>query len=123
MEILVQTIQVVIALSLLLVWLVRPKLETGYRGGNARNMKEEFAVYGLPSWFMIIIGTLKVGFALLLIIGLWIPRVTLFSAIAIAILMAGAISMHIRVKDPLKKSLPALSLLLLSAVVILYYAG
>lgn len=121
MEILVQTLQVVIALSLLLVWLVRSKMETGYRGGNAKNMKEEFAVYGLPSWFMILIGTLKVGFALLLIIGLWIPRLTLVSAIAIAILMAGAISMHIRVKDPLKKSLPALSLLILSVVVIVYH--
>lgn len=120
MEIIVQLIQVVIALSLLLVWLVRPRMQTGYRGGNARNMKEEFAVYGLPYWFMILIGVLKVGFALLLIAGLWIPRLTLISAVAIALLMVGAIFMHLRVKDPLKKSLPALSLLVLSLVVILF---
>lgn len=120
MEIIVQLIQVVIALSLLLVWLVRPRMQTGYRGGNARNMKEEFAVYGLPYWFMILIGVLKVGFALLLIAGLWIPRLTLISAVAIALLMVGAIIMHLRVKDPLKKSLPALSLLVLSLVVILF---
>jgi len=64
MEIVIKIIQVVIALSLLLVWLVRAKMETAYRGGNARNMREEFAAYGLPSWFMILVGILKVGFAL-----------------------------------------------------------
>jgi uncharacterized membrane protein YphA (DoxX/SURF4 family) len=122
MDIVIQIIQVVIALSLLLVWLVRSNMETGYRGGDAKNMREEFGVYGLPFWFMILIGILKVGFALLLIAGLWVPRLTLISAIAIAVLMAGALSMHIKVKDPLKKSLPALTLLLLSAVVIFYAA-
>jgi uncharacterized membrane protein YphA (DoxX/SURF4 family) len=120
MEIVVKIIQVVIALSLLLVWLVRPKMETAYRGGNAKNMKEEFAAYGLPSWFMILIGILKVGFALILLAGLWLPRMTLISAIAIAVLMAGAVSMHIKVKDPIKKFLPSLSLLLLSAIVIFF---
>jgi uncharacterized membrane protein YphA (DoxX/SURF4 family) len=120
MEALTQIFQVVISLSLLMVWVVRPKMETGYRGGNATNMKEEFGVYGLPFWFMILIGILKVGFALLLIAGLWVEQLTLVSAIAIALLMAGALIMHVRVKDPLKKSLPALTLLLLSAVVIFY---
>ena len=120
METVVQVIQVIIALSLLLVWLARPNMKTGYRGGNAKNLKEEFSVYGLPYWFMILVGILKVGFALLLIAGLWLPQFTLISAIAIAVLMAGALFMHIKVKDPLKKSLPALTLLLLSAVVIFY---
>lgn len=120
MEIAVKLIQVVIALSLMLVWLARPKMETAYRGGKAKNMREEFAVYGLPSWFMILIGVLKVGFALMLIAGLWLSNLTLISAIAIAVLMAGAVSMHMKVKDPLMKSLPALSLLLLSAIVIFF---
>ncbi len=120
METIVQVIQVFIALSLLMVWLVRPKIESGYRGGNAKNMKEEFGVYGLPYWFMILIGILKVGFAILLIIGLWLPGFTLISAIAIAVLMSGALAMHMKVKDPLKKSLPALTLLLLSVVVLIY---
>ncbi len=120
MDIVVLLIQVVIALSLMLVWLFRANRETVYRGGNAKNMKEEFAVYGLPYWFMIGIGILKVGFAILLIVGIWVPSLTLISSIAIAVLMAGALSMHIRVRDPFKKSLPALSLFLLSVVVIFY---
>ena len=120
MDIVIQVFQGLIALSLLLVWLVRPRLETAYRGGNAKNMKEEFAVYGLPYWFMMLIGILKVGFALMLIAGLWVPGLTLVSSIAIAVLMVGALSMHIKVKDPLKKSLPAFTLLVLSVVVILH---
>lgn len=120
MDTVVLVIQLVIAFSLLLVWLVRANRETGYRGGDAKNMKEEFAVYGLPYWFMIGIGILKVGFAVLLIVGIWVPSLTLISAIAIAVLMAGALSMHIRVRDPFRKSLPALSLLVLSIVIILY---
>jgi hypothetical protein len=32
--------------------------------------------------------------------------------------MAGAVAMHVKVGDPLKKSLPALSVLILSAIII-----
>jgi len=120
MEILIQVIQVLIALSLLLVWLVRAGKATSYRGGDAKNIREEFAVYGLPYWFMITIGVLKVGFALFLIAGLWFPGLVPVASVGIVLLMAGAVSMHIRVKDPLKKSLPALSLLVLSLLVSFY---
>lgn len=120
MEILIKSIQVLIALSLLLVWLVRTGKETGYRSGNAKNMREEFAVYGLPYWFMFTIGVLKIGFALLLIAGLWLPRLTAVGSVGVVLLMAGAVSMHMRVKDPLKKSLPAIGLLVLSLLVSFY---
>lgn len=43
-------IQLVIALGILNVWLLRFGKTTAWRGGAAKNMKEEFAVYGLPSW-------------------------------------------------------------------------
>lgn len=117
MELAVKIIQVIIAVVLLSVWLVRPRMQTSYRGGDAKNLKEEFAVYGLPYWFMIVIGILKVSAGILLIIGLWYPVVTSYTAIGVALLMAGAVSMHIRVKDPVVKSLPALTLLILSLLV------
>jgi len=97
-------------------------MEIGCRGGDAKNLREEYAVYGLPYWFMILIGILEVGFALVLIAGIWIPQLTLLSAIAIALHMLEAVTMHIRVRDPLKKSLPALSLFNQSVVVILFTA-
>lgn len=39
------------------------------------------------------------------------------AAIGMAVLMIGAISMHIKVKDSLKKTLPSLTLLVLSLLV------
>jgi len=80
-------------------------------------MKEEFAVYGLPGWFMYFIGFLKLSFAVLLIAGIWIPSMTVPAAIGMAVLMLGAVAMHVKVKDPMQKSLPAFCMLLLSVFV------
>ncbi len=44
--------QLIIALGILNVWLLRFNKATSYRGGAAKNMTEEFATYGLPVWFM-----------------------------------------------------------------------
>ena len=109
--------QLIAALGILNVWLLRPKKATAYRGGTAKNMKEEFAVYGLPGWFMVLIGSLKVLFALMLLVGIGVPALVTPAAYGLAALMVGAVAMHIKVKDPLKKTLPALSVLALSLFV------
>ena len=119
MERLVSVIQVVIGLGILNVWLLRPEKTTAWRGQQARNLKEEFGVYGLPSWFMAVVGFFKILFAVLLILGVWLPSLTRPAAMGMAVLMLGAVSMHLKVKDPLKKSLPAFSLLVLCIVVAL----
>jgi hypothetical protein len=109
--------QVIIALGIFNVWLLRPQKATAYRGGSATTMKEEFSVYGFPPWFMKSIGALKVGLAVLLIVGIWVPALVQPAAIGFVILMAGAVVMHIKVKDSFKKTLPALTMLLLSLFV------
>jgi uncharacterized membrane protein YphA (DoxX/SURF4 family) len=119
MEPIVLVSRIVIALALLNVWLLRAGKPTDWRGGDAKNMKEEFAAYGLPAWFMGVVGFFKVTLAILLLVGIGIPSVTKPAAIGIAVLMLGAVSMHIKVRDPLKKSLPAFSLLVLSLLIIL----
>lgn len=110
----IHIIQIIVALGLLNVWLVRFRRKTPYRGGTASSMLEEFTVYGLPLWSAYVIGALKVGAALFLIAGLWVPVVVLPAASLIAILMMGALAMHWRVRDPMKKYLPAFIMLLLS---------
>jgi uncharacterized membrane protein YphA (DoxX/SURF4 family) len=117
METVLLVLQIIIALAIFNVWLLRYGKATSWRGGDAKNMKEEFAVYGLPSWFVGVIGFLKILFAILLIVGIWYPSVTQPAAIGIAVLMLGAMAMHFKVKDPLKKSLPSFTLLILSLVV------
>jgi uncharacterized membrane protein YphA (DoxX/SURF4 family) len=113
MEMIALQCQLVIALGLLNVWLLRFGKATPWRGGQAMNMREEFAAYGLPAWFMWVVGGLKVSLAILLIVGLWVTPVSRPAAIGIAVLMLGAIAMHVKVGDPIKKALPATSLLLL----------
>jgi len=81
-------------------------------------MKEEFIAYGLPSWIMYLVGTLKVAFSIGLIVGLWIPEVIKFSASGIAIMMFFAIVMHVKIKDPISKSIPAITFLILSILII-----
>lgn len=115
----VNVLQLVTALGLLNVWLVRFNKKTAYRGGEAKTLLEEFAAYGLPAWFCYFIGFLKISSALLLILGIYYTSLTLPAALLIIFLMIGAISMHIKVKDPIIKSLPASTMLVLSILIAL----
>ena len=117
MEWLVNACQLVIALGLLNVWLLRTEKPTPWRGGDAKNMREEFAAYGLSPGFMKMIGFFKVALAVCLIVGLWVHIVTRPAAIGVAVLMLGAVAMHVKKKDPINRSLPALTLLVLSILV------
>ena len=119
MNIVISILQIGVAAGLLNVWLLRFQRSTPYRGGDARSMREEFAVYGLPGWFRYVIGTLKIGSAVCLIAGLWLRFLVFPSALLIAILMLGALAMHVKIRDPLKKSVPALVMLALSAAICL----
>ena len=114
--IIIQVLQVVLALGLLNVWLVRYSKSTTYRGGAATNLKEEFAAYGLPVWSHYLVGALKLGCAGILIATLFFPwpQGVQAAAAVISVLMAGALAMHFKIKDPLMKSLPALAMLLMA---------
>lgn len=110
-------LQTVVALGVFNVWLLRSSRSTAWRGGAATNMKEEFQTYGLPSWSVVVIGFLKLACAAALLVGIWFPVVTQPAAIGLAVLMTGAILMHVKVKDPAKKSLPAFVMLVLSLTI------
>ena len=118
----ISILQILIALGLVNVWLVRSGRKTKYRGAGAQNMKEEFAAYGLPSWFMYVIGFLKMVIALVMIIGLFVPQIMypfgFLALIVLSVLMLGALSMHIKVRDPFIKMLPALLMLAMAVLTI-----
>ena len=116
---LIYIFQVVIALSVIRVWTMNFNKPSRWRGGGARNMKEEFIVYGIPSWVMYSVGTLKVTFSVGLLAGLWIPELVKFSASGIAIMMFFAIIMHVKIKDPLIRSIPAITFMVLSILIVL----
>jgi hypothetical protein len=122
-QILVILAQLVVGLGLLNVWLVRTNRQTVYRGGGAKTMREEFAVYGLPDWFCTLIGFLKISSAVALLLGFWYPALILPSASLITVLMVGAVVMHAKIRDPLLKALPATIMLLMSLVVCSSHVG
>ena len=108
-------LQLVVALGLLNVWLLRSGRATSYRGGSAKTLEQEFSAYGLPDAAFYVVGTLKILSAVLLIAGMWYPALVLPAAAVVAVLMVGALVMHRKVKDPAIKSLPAFLMLLMSA--------
>jgi hypothetical protein len=110
-------LQIAIALGIYNVWFVRSAKATDWRGGAAKSLREEFEVYGLPAWAMGTVGFLKILFATLLLVGVWYTPVVRLAAIGMLVLMIGAVAMHVKVGDPPKRSLPAFTLLVLSAIV------
>lgn len=111
-------LKLAVALTLINVWLFRFNKSTAFRGADAKNMRQEFNSYGLPEWFMYLVGALKVGFAILLIVSIWFSGLETISLIGIGILMLGALAMHIKINDELKKSMPAITLLALTLTIL-----
>jgi len=111
------TLQVIVALGLLNVWLVRARASTAYRGGSAQSLKEEFATYGLPEWSFYVVGALKIGSALSLLVGIWVPELIRAPALIVAVLMVGALAMHAKAKDSPTKSLPAFLMLVMCVAI------
>lgn len=118
MDIVRTSAQIIIALGIYNVWLIRPRMPTKWRGGGAETLSEEFEIYGLPPWAMGMVGLLKILFATVLILGIWYPPIVEPAAMGMAIMMAGAVSMHLKVEDPLKRTLPACAMLVLSLVLV-----
>lgn len=69
---------------------------------------------------MYVVGGLKVIIALAMIAGLWIPALVIPAAAVLIVLMAGAFVMHLKVKDPFKKSIPAILMMDIAILIIVF---
>lgn len=110
-------LQAIVGLGLLNVWLLRRQSATAYRGGEAKNLKDEFAAYGLPAPMFYIVGGLKIICGVLLLVGFAYPPVVLPAAAVVAVLMMGAVAMHLKVRDPVSKFVPAALMLAMSVAI------
>lgn len=115
MQLLGSILQVIVGLGLLNVWLLRRQSATAYRGGSAKNLKDEFAAYGLPPAMFYVVGALKITCGVALLVGLAYPPVVLPAAAVVAVLMLGAVAMHLKVGDAVMKYVPATLMLAMSA--------
>ena len=73
---------------------------------------EQFARYGYPDWFRVLIGVVEVGGGLLLLV----PRTTFYAAAALAVIMVGAVFTHLRHGEVPQAAVPFVLLLLLVLV-------
>jgi O-antigen/teichoic acid export membrane protein len=99
-------LQALVAASVFFVWVVR-----------YNNIIQEFKQYGLPDWLRDLVGILKLTFALLLLLGVQGASLAMIGGLGIAGLMGCAFAMHLRVKNPVFKMLPSLTLLVLSLII------
>jgi uncharacterized membrane protein YphA (DoxX/SURF4 family) len=101
------------------VWLFRFSKATPYRGGDATNMLEEFSNYGLSNTIVYVVGGLKILAALGLLLGLVYKKAIAPAATLMAVLMIGAIAMHVKVADEAIKYMPAGIMLVCSSLILL----
>ena len=98
--------QLVIALSIVFVWVVQFDIVVA-----------EFVQYGLPVMVRSLVGATKIALSTLLVAGIWYPKLVLLPALAMAGLMVCAQIAHVYAKHRLRKFLPSLALLILSMFV------
>tara|TARA_B100002052_G_C15698180_1_gene513850 strand:+ start:114 stop:464 length:351 start_codon:yes stop_codon:yes gene_type:complete len=95
--------QIIISISILIVWVFRYE-----------NIVLEFEQYGLPSLLRNIVGASKISLATILVIGIWHHEYLFVASTTMAFLMLCAQFFHFRAKNNWRKFLPSLSLLILS---------
>jgi uncharacterized membrane protein YkgB len=95
--------QLIVAVSVLIVWVFR-----------FDNIVKEFKNYGLSDLTRSIVGSTKIALATLLIAGIWYPSLVLIPSLLMAFLMLSAQYFHFKVNNPWQKRLPSLIFLLLS---------
>lgn len=110
-------LQLVIGVSIVIIWVARTTVASAYRVGNAQTLSQEFTEAGLTQGVYQVMRVLKPIFAFLLVIGIvykpfFIPCMT-FTTLA----MAGAVYAHVKVGDNIKKMLPAITLLMFCFIV------
>ena len=98
--------QLIIAISILIVWVFR-----------FDNIVVEFKQYDLSDLIRSMVGATKIALATLLVVGIFYKEVVFISALLMAFLMVCAQIAHIKVKNPLSKYIPSFLLLILSLFV------
>ena len=77
---------------------------------RAKPLVDQFREFGLPSWTVVVIGSLEVAGALGLVLG----ATSFLAALGLALLMMGAVANHLKAGHSASKSSPAFLLFVLT---------
>lgn len=94
--------QIIVATSVAYVWIFRYD-----------NIIMEFKQFGLSDVIRCFIGASKIALATLIIAGIWYPSLVPVPAALMGLLMIAAQYFHFKVKNPFRKHVPSLILLVL----------
>ena len=108
MEIILILAQIIIATSILIVWVFRYE-----------NITLEFQQYKLSGLTQHLIGALKISLSTILVLGIWYDDLLFFSSILMAFLMICAQYFHFKASNPLHKFVPSFLLLVISLFIAL----
>jgi hypothetical protein len=109
-DIIIEALKIIAAVSVFYVWVVRYD-----------NIKKEFKDYKLPSSFRDFIGIIKISFTVMLQFD--DNNLVVIGSLGIIILMLGAVATHIKVKNPIKDVVPALTMLSIGLIIFLHVYG
>lgn len=98
--------QVTLGLSVAFVWIFRYD-----------NVVKEFKQFGLSDLTRNFVGVSKIALSTLIIAGIWYSSMVQVSAAIMGLFMIAAQYFHFKIKNPFIKHLPALILLILSAII------
>jgi len=85
-------------------------------------MAGEFKRFGFPSIFNFLTGAFEIVGALGMLIGIWFPYVAIIAGLLLGgTMFVAALTLIVIVKDPFKKAIPAIILLILSLGVTSFY--
>ena len=106
-DIIIEALKIIAAVSVFYVWVVRYD-----------NIKKEFKDYKMPSVFRDFIGIIKISFTVMLQFD--DNNLVVIGSLGIIILMLGAVATHIKVKNPIKDVVPALTMLSIGLIIFLH---
>jgi hypothetical protein len=106
MENIVILMQLIVAFSILIVWVFR-----------FDNIVNEFKQYGLSVLTRTMVGTTKIVLATLLVVGIWVPWLVVIPSLLMGLLMLCAQYFHFKIHNPWQKRVPSIALLLLCILI------
>jgi hypothetical protein len=107
MEYLMNTLQLIVAISVAFVWIFR-----------YHNVVAEFKQFGLDDVVRNAVGASKIALATMLVVGIWYGALVPIAAAGMAAFMLAAQFFHFKAGNPFIKKLPSLILLLLCAFIL-----
>lgn len=104
--------QLIVAFSVLYIWIFRYD-----------NIVVEFKHYGYSDLVRNFVGASKISISALLIMGVWYSEVTIYASLSMAFFMLCAQLSHLKVKNPFLKFIPSLIFLIMSLFVASFNCG